>query len=206
MAHTDICPDGRADPAPPPVRDAQELEILAEGLRDFFASRDAKDLALALKSLGWKKDGEKSLREAEHAFNRLFIGPGSVPAPPYSSVYLDAEPLLMGQSCMDVRQLAHDLGLERQGNEPDDHIARELGLWVILRRILSSLEPRGTNALRQELRASLAWFTHEHMAIWIPLFHSRAVETGDIPDCIGFALNRLGYWMNTCCQRRCYEG
>ena len=69
---------------------------------------------------------EDSIREAEYAFNRLFVGPGPVPAPPYASVYLDAEPLLMGQAAVSMRELIWSLGLavREEDNLPEDEKRR----------------------------------------------------------------------------------
>ena len=59
----------------------------------------------------------------EYAFNRLFVGPQAVPAPPYASVYLEAEPRLMGNAATDMREILQALGLAAPEGQPDDFIA-----------------------------------------------------------------------------------
>lgn len=58
------------------------------------------------------------------AYQRLFVGPDTLPAPPWGSVYLDRENVLFGDSTLRLRQWLRANGIEaqRQQNEPEDHI------------------------------------------------------------------------------------
>lgn len=67
----------------------------------------------------------------EEAFQRLFIGPYALPAPPWGSVYLDPECVIFGDSTLALRQWMRDNAIEwhseadnsSQGRaEPEDHI------------------------------------------------------------------------------------
>ncbi|KEY58214.1 Tat proofreading chaperone DmsD [Serratia sp. DD3] len=60
----------------------------------------------------------------EEAYQRLFVGPYALPAPPWGSVYLDKECVLFGDSTLRLRQWLRVQGIEaqRQHNEPEDHI------------------------------------------------------------------------------------
>ena len=104
-----------------------EMQTLAQALRDFFSSTNAEAEALAAAatrfapveilpdSINWQAE--------EYAFNRLFVGPQAVPAPPYASVYLEAEPRLMGNAATDMREILQALGLAAPEGQPDDFIA-----------------------------------------------------------------------------------
>ncbi|TKI07929.1 Tat proofreading chaperone DmsD [Martelella alba] len=70
----------------------------------------------------------------QEAYQRLFIGPYALPAPPWGSVYLDKESVLFGESTLALRRWLREnsVSLERQGNEPEDHIGTLLLLaaWL----------------------------------------------------------------------------
>jgi TorA maturation chaperone TorD len=77
------------------------------------------------------EDDEGAALLDEH--ERLFVGPGPVPCPPYESYWREDVPLdvrrsLMGPCTAELRQLYADLGLEmtRELGELPDHIAVEL--------------------------------------------------------------------------------
>ncbi|QWA13058.1 Tat proofreading chaperone DmsD [Sodalis ligni] len=68
------------------------------------------------------------------AYQRLFIGPYALPAPPWGSVYLDKENVLFGESTLNLRRWLRENGITMQqsGNEPEDHIGMLLLLsaWL----------------------------------------------------------------------------
>ncbi|MCZ0778023.1 Tat proofreading chaperone DmsD, partial [Klebsiella pneumoniae] len=69
---------------------------------------------------GFAASAEETLPEA---WQRLFIGPWALPAPPWGSVWLDKESVLFGDSTLALRQWMRENGiaLEADGNEPEDH-------------------------------------------------------------------------------------
>ena len=91
------------------------------GLRDFFMAENEDQLRLAyVAATGALAPGAIPAPEAANVdweetlfgFNRLFVGPMALQAPPYSSVWLSPEPYLMGKSALDARHVYHMLGLE----------------------------------------------------------------------------------------------
>ncbi|AFJ47310.1 Tat proofreading chaperone DmsD [Shimwellia blattae] len=68
------------------------------------------------------------------AWQRLFIGPDALPAPPWGSVWLDKESVLFGDSMLALRQWMRTCGIEYQlqQQEPDDHFGTLLMLaaWL----------------------------------------------------------------------------
>lgn len=67
-------------------------------------------------------------------YQRLFIGPYALPAPPWGSVYLDKENVLFGDSMLALRQWMREHGFvqETGQNEPEDHFGTLLMLaaWL----------------------------------------------------------------------------
>ena len=180
-----------------------EMQTLAQALRDFFSSTDADARAAAAKrfapletlpdSINWQAE--------EYAFNRLFVGPQAVPAPPYASVYLEVEPRLMGNAATDMREILQALGLAAPEGQPDDFISCELEAWTMLTLLL---RPECGDPLRVHAREALAWLVDEHMARWLPAFVERARKTDAPTPAIQAALRCLEYWLCHCTQRSMY--
>lgn len=132
-------------------------------------------------------------REVEYDFNRLFVGPQALLAPPYASAYLDTEPQLMGNSTQEIRGLLHALGLAvRDENQiPDDHISYEIELCLVL------MKQAPQQPIYQE---ALAWLVGDHMGHWLPKFIANSENQAQTP--LLFAITRvLSFWFHDL-QRR----
>lgn len=73
-------------------------------------------------------DDDQKLRNFAVGYNRLFFGPGHVLVPPYESVHMSANGLVMGQAAVDVSRKYREEGL---AISPDfknlpDHVVVEL--------------------------------------------------------------------------------
>lgn len=75
-----------------------------------------------------------SPEQLEYDFSVLFEGQGEMPAPPWGSVYLDKENILMGASTLQYREFLTTLGLASQSaiHEPEDQFGLMLLAWVHL--------------------------------------------------------------------------
>ncbi|CNL14169.1 TorD family cytoplasmic chaperone [Yersinia frederiksenii] len=75
-----------------------------------------------------------SPEQLEYDFSVLFEGQGEMPAPPWGSVYLDKENILMGASTLQYREFLATLGLTNQStiHEPEDQFGLMLLAWVYL--------------------------------------------------------------------------
>jgi TorA maturation chaperone TorD len=111
----------------------------------------------------------------DHA--RLFLGPFALLAPPFGSIYMDNERLVMGKSTFDV--LAHYLeaGLEMASDfrSTPDHIEVELEFMYYL--VFKEVEARidsDCNRLRH-FRRNQKSFLENHLGLWVPQF-TRSIE------------------------------
>ncbi|MBZ2173541.1 molecular chaperone TorD family protein [Nitratidesulfovibrio sp. SRB-5] len=211
---------------------------LLRALRDLFSARGADDIRAASLALDACRtrfgcpravrgappcappgvdtiDAPGHWRDTEYAFNRLFVGPMAVPAPPYASAWLETEPRLMGESTMDVRNLYHALGyaVPDEGATPDDHLSFELDAALAL---LTLREAAGTApsssapqpsppALATEAQEAWRWLVAEHMGAWVPRFVQHALSEPDVPPAIARALAMLLCWQEdaaTACAHR----
>lgn len=103
------------------------------------------------------------------AFQRLFIGPQALPAPPWGSVWLDRENVLFGESTLALRQWMRENGIVFAGsqNEPEDHFGSLLLLAAWLEE----------NTCHQECDQLLAW----HLLPWSGRFLDVFISGADHP-------------------------
>lgn len=106
----------------------------------------------------------------EAAFNRLFVGPGRLPAPPYESVWRSEDRLLMQASAEAIRSFYRAYGAQNTRPEPEDHLALELEFYALLQqRFVAGRDPQRHLAAQQQ-------FLTEHLATWVPAF-CKAIQT-----------------------------
>lgn len=98
----------------------------------------------------------------DSAFQRLFIGPNSLKAPPWGSVYLDHENVIFGDSALELHQWQMKLGIavELQQREPEDHI----GLLLMQAAWLAENQPEHVNEL---LAQHLLPWSERYLALFV---------------------------------------
>jgi len=179
------------------MRDVSQRESFAFSARVlgalfYFApdSEQASPLVAALTSTDWYQDwpltSESLLPLASamkspsdeplpDAWQRLFIGPWALPAPPWGSVWLDRESVLFGDSTLALRQWMRENGIafEMKQNEPEDHFGTLLMLaaW---------LAENGREVERDQL---LAW----HLLPWSHRFLTVFIEEAGHPFYVALA-------------------
>lgn len=186
------------------IGDGTLLRALEESLTP---SHDNQAVALALRDLvlfearmeALGTDEERRLA-MEVAYNRLFVGPGHVAAPPYESAYGAAAPVPApdqelseenttdGRKSLQVRKAYRAAGFELAGDYHDlpDHLSVELGFVAQL-----LLEGRGA----EDGRTADA-FVADHLAAWLPAFVERLERDGadDFYLPLARIANELAQW------------
>jgi len=172
---------------------------LLPALRDFFMALDEAELAAAYGEvcraelqrggrlpLPEKQDWEQTL----FGFNRLFVGPMALLAPPYASVWLEPEPYLMGASTLETRHVYQVLGLESPlpGKLPDDHLSLELD-------VLAAMQAAQERADAPLLRALRRHFLESHVLRWMPRFCARILELEQTPPAVSSVASALRSWL-----------
>ncbi|GAA1644029.1 TorD/DmsD family molecular chaperone [Georgenia ruanii] len=121
-------------------------------------------------------------REAEATvrrdYNRLFVGPERLKAPPYESVHRSPDHLVFDRETLQVRAAYAQFGLAapRLNQEPDDHIGLELGfLATLCVRGLDALEADDDGELARVLGALVA-FLRDHVLLWAPRCLTQVAE------------------------------
>ncbi len=120
-------------------------------------------------------------------YARLFVGPFSLLAPPYGSVYLDQGRGLMGPSAWAVRRHYQDAGLEPAPDfwETPDHIAAELEFLHYL--VACRAQARRAARPDQEAlwRSRQADFMQNHLGRWLEPFTllvEKSARSGFYPE------------------------
>ena len=99
--------------------------------------------------------------DLDFQFSLLFEGQGNMPVPPWGSVYLDQEKLLMGESQERYRQFLQQNGLTLNSgmNEPED----QFGLMLMAFALLA--EKKQLSAAKQLII--------DHLSIWSSIYLNR---------------------------------
>ncbi|WP_058910095.1 Tat proofreading chaperone DmsD [Entomohabitans teleogrylli] len=120
----------------------------------------------------------------DEAYQRLFIGPDALPAPPWGSVYTDEESVLFGESTLRLRQWMrqNDIAGMTEGKEPEDHF----GLLMLLVAWAAEEKPQ-----------LLAELLGEHLLPWGYRFLTLMIDSAQHPFYAGIsrlALVTLQSW------------
>lgn len=113
--------------------------------------------------------GPKELEKLKIDFARLFVGPYSLLAPPYGSVYLEGDRKIMGDSTLDVQDRYRKAGVELSDNFRDvpDHIAAELEfMYFLVFKEIQALENSDVDTTIDYFEKQRA-FLSEHLGTWV---------------------------------------
>lgn len=105
-------------------------------------------------------------------YTKFFLMPGSLPAPPWESVYATGENLVFQQSTLEVRRAYASSGYIASGypHEPDDHLATELNFIVMLIEETQQALSENDDIRAIERLQAQHLFLKDHLAKWIVQF------------------------------------
>ena len=105
-------------------------------------------------------------------FAKLFVGPYSLLAPPYGSIYLEGDHKVMENSTIDVRERYRETGLDISKNFKDspDHIAAELEfMYFLIFKEIEAIQSDAPEIAYDQLFRQRS-FLQNHLSIWVPMF------------------------------------
>jgi TorA maturation chaperone TorD len=121
----------------------------------------------AFLATGLKKNFDLDHIKVDHA--RLFLGPFTMPAAPYGSVYLEGKRQLMGDSTLDALSRYRKAGLKIASNfsDPPDHITVELEFMSYL--VFKAIEPSVSldTAEMVDFFETQKYFLKDHLEAWV---------------------------------------
>lgn len=122
-----------------------------------------------------------SQEELLQEYSALFLGPFSIPAQPFGSVYLEKEKVLMGDSTMEVKKIYAQNGVQHDVPGPPDHIAIELEFMSLLEGRMAQALTEAKQEELAELSSTRAHFFNKFLASWIPQFGKAMVDNTEMP-------------------------
>lgn len=120
------------------------------------------------------KTYNSELNELQVEYSRLFIGPFHLYAAPYSSIYLDKQVLVMGESTQQAIDFYVKAGLDPsdENKEPPDHISTELEFMYFL--LFQKVVKKEDDSFKMSIS-----FLEKHLCHWVPLFTKRIMESSE---------------------------
>lgn len=112
------------------------------------------------------------LEKLQIEFSKLFIGPYSLLAPPYGSVYLEGARKVMGDSTMDVigRYESAGLSVSESFKDVPDHIAAELEfMYYLVFKNIEAIQSDAYDAAYKYMNHQ-RMFLEDHLGNWISGF------------------------------------
>lgn len=133
-----------------------------------FPSRDDNAAAgLALLAAFCADWDPARLGALEWDFNRLFVGPGEMLAPPWESVHRSKTKLTFQEPTLQVRALYERFGVQAPAvhREPDDHLGLELAFVATLSDLAATADdaPQLTRCFETQRD-----FLRDHLLSWAP--------------------------------------
>lgn len=122
-----------------------------------------------------------SQEELSVEYARLFLGPFETKVPPYGSIYLNRERMVMGDSTMEVIQFYEEMGLSRNKDCMDlpDHIAVELEFMSYLIYKETEALEKSDFATALEMIKKQERFLDKFLGRWIAPFCEKIKESTD---------------------------
>jgi TorA maturation chaperone TorD len=149
--------------------DAQLFTLLTQpGLLDAWPLTSDPDTRRGLNLLA------ASIREGEtepalhRDYDRLFVGPNPLLAPPYESVHLTVEQLMFDTPTFEVRAAYRAFGVQapRLNREPDDHLGLEFSFLALLCCQAHDALANGDEAAVEMSLQAQRLFLGDHLLRW----------------------------------------
>lgn len=160
-------------------REGPDTEILAAMVRDGLLGRLAEEESseevregcrrMQQELSAYQNDLDAYCAKLKEDYNRLFVGPGHLEAPPWESVYRSPDRLLFSEETLAVREFYRSFGLVNKNlyREPGDHLGLELEFMAWLcAQCADRLQKHGSD-WRRYLQGQQD-FLRDHLTQWVP--------------------------------------
>ena len=127
-------------------------------------------------------DNENVISKLRWDYTRMFIGPDSLPAPPWESSYVNKDKLLFQEETLQVRRsyLKYNFVGSNYPHEADDHIALELDFMSKLSvKVIESIEANKELENILEILIDQKSFLEEHLNKWVFEFAKKIKECAE---------------------------
>ncbi|MDF1614434.1 TorD/DmsD family molecular chaperone [Desulfurivibrio dismutans] len=150
---------------------AEEMGELLENLPATLEATYPQLAPYAADLLAEFKEQQQDLTDLQVEHARLFVGPNTLVAAPYGSIYLEEGRKIMGDTTMNALEHYQAVGLKasKDINQPPDFIATELEFMFFLGHCY--LQTQGPEFLERQRD-----FLGQHPALWIEPFTEKIIE------------------------------
>lgn len=157
---------------------------------DWPLARDQADVEAGLSRLS-RALPQVTAAQLQDEFHRLFGTLGPAAAPPWQSVYLDRERVVMGEETLRIRELFARYGLAfvHRNRLPDDHLGLELQFLSVLAGRTAEALARGDCDAVRPLLEGMQECLDNHLLRWLDQFVARAEAAS--PTGVYAGLSRL---------------
>jgi len=140
-------------------------------------------------------DQSSSLEALQLEYTRLFLGPDTLPAPPWESAYRSASKTIFTELTLEVRNQYAKFGLsfEKEGREPDDHVGLELEFLSHLCKAVEEAFEQRDEAKALSVLAAQRDFFDAHVNCWTPQFFEDLFNSATTPFYQGIAKFTAGF-------------
>lgn len=168
----------RIEAAPTALANLDDHTIAGWPLAGLNAATDR-----GLVSLKQAIDSPNDADTLETDYRQLFVGPGTMQAPPWESVHLSDEGLTFQAHTLGVREAYAEFGLQAPAlhKEPDDHIGLELAFLGQLAVAALTSGEAGDVGAQGAVLAAMTQFLHEHLLMWAPEFARLTIAAAQTP-------------------------
>lgn len=148
---------------------------------EFNLANVCEPAAAVVRKMSEVLEGHTDIEFLKIDFSKLFVGPYTLLAAPYGSVYLEGERKVMGESTLDVINRYREAGLETAKNFKDapDHITAELEFMYYL--IFKELEGFSDSDTARAVGfvQKQKYFLEDHLMAWVPEFADSIRKYGE---------------------------
>ncbi len=142
-----------------------------------------------------KQNYKKMKEKTMYDYNRLFIGPAKVLAPPWESVHTTKEKLVFSEPTIAVRAFykEHGLVFNELNKEPEDHFSIELEFMAFLIDQQITAENQGINEKTSYYLLEQKRFMKNHLGKWYSIFLDAVYKNAQTKYYQGLALCTKGF-------------
>ncbi len=137
-----------------------------------------EEAAIYAKEMKDALDNYSNLDEMKFDFLALFVGPKTLLAPPYGSVYMEEQGQIMGVSTYDAMRIYNEAGLKKSEDfkEPPDHVRVELEFMsTLIQQTIESCEKSEPQESVHKIELQLE-FLSKHLAGWVKPFTNNIIS------------------------------
>ncbi|WP_234032360.1 TorD/DmsD family molecular chaperone [Lentibacillus cibarius] len=163
----------------PFAEDSEQIQAAITDIKEYLAEHDVVNNDQDYEDLHWD-------------YTRMFIGPFTLPAPPWESVYVRKDRMLFQATTLEVRYVYNNFGFEMNhyNLEAEDHVGLELDFMFHLNELCIEQAKKNNVKSRSYLTyvvGEQSRFLRNHLLAFTPQFSQKVIENAHTQFFTGLA-------------------